>query len=99
MQKINTILGIGIAIVIIPLLGFPSWWRDVSIIILGLWICGIAVVLKRADQRVDSISGNSKHSKQFEDFKSANFHKSKGNVFSSEVSNRVNDATNYDQTS
>ncbi len=43
----NKILGIGIALIIIPLLGFPLAWRGFFNVILGLWLCYIAVSMRR----------------------------------------------------
>ncbi|MBI2476409.1 MAG: hypothetical protein HYV67_04180 [Candidatus Taylorbacteria bacterium] len=46
MRHINAILGIGIALVLIPLLGFPAAWKNFLLVVLGLWLCGIVVSLR-----------------------------------------------------
>lgn len=39
MKYINTVLGIGIALIIIPVLGFPIFWRNIMVVILGISLC------------------------------------------------------------
>jgi len=50
MRRVKTILGIGIALILIPALGFPPAWRSFLLILLGLWLCGLAVSMRRAWQ-------------------------------------------------
>lgn len=50
MRYMNKILGIGIVLVLIPLLGFPAAWRDFFSVVLGLWLCYIAISIRRASQ-------------------------------------------------
>ncbi|GEM_PF-4673763 len=50
MRHINTILGIGIALVLMPALGFPAAWKSFILVVLGLWLCGITVSVRYARQ-------------------------------------------------
>lgn len=47
MRNSNKILGIGIALVIIPILGLPVAWKNFIFIILGLWLCYMAFFVKK----------------------------------------------------
>ena len=62
MRHTNKILGIGIVLVLIPLLGFPATWRDIFSVILGLWLCGMAVSIRRAHQLGEKNSASSEKS-------------------------------------
>jgi len=55
MKYRNSILGIGIAIVLIPMLGFPPVWSRFIIVILGLWLCAIVVLEKYGQNFVRKI--------------------------------------------
>lgn len=42
MRYINSVLGIGIFLLILPFLGFPSVWKTFFILIIGFWMCGMS---------------------------------------------------------
>jgi hypothetical protein len=50
MKHANSILGIGIVLVLIPILGFPPTWNRFFIIILGLCLCFVVVKEKYGDK-------------------------------------------------
>jgi len=50
MKHANSILGIGIVLVLIPTLGFPPAWNRFFIIILGLCLCFLVVREKYGDK-------------------------------------------------
>ena len=46
MQKINTILALGVLVVLLPFLGFPQSWDNFFYVVSGLVIIGMAYLLK-----------------------------------------------------
>jgi len=46
MQKINTILTLGVLVALLPFLGFPQSWDNFFYVVFGLVIIGAAYLLK-----------------------------------------------------
>ena len=46
MQKINTILALGVLVILLPFLGFPQSWDNFFYVISGLVIVSMAYLLK-----------------------------------------------------
>jgi hypothetical protein len=47
MSNSNKILAVGIALVVIPLLGLPFSWKNFIFTLLGLWLCWIALIMRK----------------------------------------------------
>jgi hypothetical protein len=47
MRNSNKVIGIGIAIIVIPLLGLPSAWKTAIFVVLGLWLCSIGFFARK----------------------------------------------------
>ena len=46
MKYINSVLAIGIILIFIPVLGFPIVWKNVLMIALGIWLCGMSFSMR-----------------------------------------------------
>lgn len=91
MKHANSILGIGIVLVLIPMLGFPPTWNRFFIVVLGLCLCFMVVREKYGDKMLARLF---KHKK---DVSAKASRSSVGNV-SADITKNSEPANIYDQT-
>ncbi|MES2087698.1 MAG: hypothetical protein V4467_01750 [Patescibacteria group bacterium] len=46
MRYINSVLGIGIFLIVLPALGFPSAWKSFFLLALGLWLLAMSFSMR-----------------------------------------------------
>jgi len=46
MRNTKSIFGVGVVLILMPLLGFPTGWKNFFITLCGLWLCGTFVFVR-----------------------------------------------------